>query len=215
MKKLYIFDLDGTLVNSLYDLSDAMNAVLKKYGYPVHDAEKYKYFVGNGTLKLVERAVPESERTDERIRNLHSEFSEEYTKRAVEKTRPYEGMVLLLNKLKENGCLLAVASNKPDKFSKYIVETLFGTDIFDIISGKKDEMPAKPAPDIIFDILNRLDVSAENAVMAGDSDVDVLTAHNAGLKCIGCTWGFRGRRELAEAGADIIADNPAEIWDLI
>jgi len=215
MKKLYIFDLDGTLVNSLYDLSDAMNAVLKKYGYPVHDAEKYKYFVGNGTLKLVERAVPESERTDERIRNLHSEFSEEYTKRAVEKTRPYEGMVLLLNLLKENGCLLAVASNKPDKFSKYIVETLFGTDIFHIISGKKEDMPAKPAPDIIFDILNRLDVSAENAVMAGDSDVDVLTAHNAGLKCIGCTWGFRGRRELAEAGADIIADNPAEIWDLI
>lgn len=215
MKKLYIFDLDGTLVNSLYDLSDAMNTVLKKYGYPVHDAEKYKYFVGNGTLKLVERAVPESERTDERIRSLHSEFSEEYTKRAVEKTRPYDGMVQLLNKLKGNGCLLAVASNKPDKFSKYIVETLFGTEIFDIISGKKEDMPAKPAPDIIFDILNRLDVSAENAVMAGDSDVDVLTAHNAGLKCIGCTWGFRGRRELAEAGADIIADDPAEIWNLI
>lgn len=215
MKKLYIFDLDGTLVNSIYDLADAMNSVLGKYGYPVHDTEKYKYFVGDGTLKLVERAIPESERTEEKIASLHSEFSEEYTKRAVEKTRPYDGIVQLLNKLKESGCLLSVASNKPDKFSRFIVETLFGTEIFDMISGKKEGVPTKPAPDIVFDIMKRLGVSAENTVMAGDSNVDVYTAHNAGLKCIGCTWGFRGRRELTEAGADMIADNPAEIWDLI
>lgn len=215
MKKLYIFDLDGTLVNSIYDLADAMNSVLGKYGYPVHDTEKYKYFVGDGTLKLVERAIPESERTEEKIAGLHSEFSEEYTKRAVEKTRPYDGIVQLLNKLKESGCLLSVASNKPDKFSRFIVETLFGTEIFDMISGKKEGVPTKPAPDIVFDIMKRLGVSAENTVMAGDSNVDVYTAHNAGLKCIGCTWGFRGRRELTEAGADMIADNPAEIWDLI
>lgn len=215
MKKLYIFDLDGTLVNSIYDLADAMNSVLGKYGYPVHDTEKYKYFVGDGTLKLVERAIPESERTEEKIASLHSEFSEEYTKRAVEKTRPYDGIVQLLNKLKESGCLLSVASNKPDKFSRFIVETLFGTEIFDMISGKKEGVPTKPAPDIVFDIMNSLGVSAENTVMAGDSNVDVFTAHNAGLKCIGCTWGFRGRRELTEAGADMIADNPAEIWDLI
>ncbi len=215
MKKLYIFDLDGTLVNSLYDLADSMNFVLKKYGYPVHDAEKYKYFVGNGTMKLVERAIPEGVRTDEKIRILHSEFSEEYTRRSVEKTRPYEGIIQLLYKLKENGCLLAVASNKPDKFSKYIVDTLFGTEIFDIVSGKKEGVPAKPAPDIVFDILSKLDVSSENALMTGDSNVDVLTAHNAGLKCIGCTWGFRGRQELIDAGADVIADDPAEIWDLI
>lgn len=215
MKKLYIFDLDGTLVNSIYDLADAMNSVLGKYGYPVHDTEKYKYFVGDGTLKLVERAIPESERTEEKIASLHSEFSEEYTKRAVEKTRPYDGIVQLLNKLKESGCLLSVASNKPDKFSRFIVETLFGTEIFDMISGKKEGVPTKPAPDIVFDIMKRLGVSAENTVMAGDSNVDVFTAHNAGLKCIGCTWGFRGRRELTEAGADMIADNPAEICDLI
>lgn len=215
MKKLYIFDLDGTLVNSLCDLADSVNYVLEKYGYPVHDIEEYKYFVGNGTLKLIERALPESDRTNEKIEKLHSEFSQEYTKRALDKTRPYDGIVQLLNKIKENDCKLAVASNKPDKFSKYIVESLFGTDIFDIISGKKDGVPTKPSPDIILDILNQLGVSKEDAVMAGDSNVDVFTAHNAGLKCVGCTWGFRGRQELVEAGADVIADIPEEIWDLI
>lgn len=215
MKKLYIFDLDGTLVNSLFDLADSMNNVLEKHGFPLHETDEYKYFVGNGTLKLVERAIPESERNEEKIKAIHAEFSDEYKKRAIEKTKPYAGINELLKKLKGQGCFIAVASNKPDQFSRFIVETLFGNDTFDLVSGKKEGVPAKPAPDIILDIMDKLGADRDSTVLSGDSDVDVMTAHNAGIECIGCTWGFRGEQELRSAGADYIAYDPMEIINLV
>lgn len=210
-RKLIIFDLDGTLVNSIFDLADATNIVLERHGMPAHDVEEYKHFVGNGTLKLIERAVPENVRTQETVQQLHKEFSEEYNKRAVAKTRPYDGIKQVLETLSADDCMLAVASNKPDKFTGFIVETLFGRDTFDMICGKKEGVPTKPAPDIIYGIMNSLDAQKDNTVIVGDSDVDVLTAHNAGLKCIGCCWGFRGESELKNAGADIIAQKPEDI----
>lgn len=211
MKKLYIFDLDGTLVDSLEDLADSMNAALEAYGYPVHEVGRYKYFVGNGVLKLVERALPESERNDENIEKLNAEFAKEYAKRALDKTRPYEGIPELLRELKSKGCLLAVASNKPDKFSKLIVEKLFGEDMFDIIRGKRDGVPTKPDPEVLMSIIEESGVSKEECVHSGDSAVDVLTALNAGIDVIGCTWGFRTRDELMNAGAKKLADKPADI----
>ena len=116
MKKLFIFDLDGTLVNSIYDLGDAMNAVLERYGFPVFDYDTYKHLVGNGTLKLVERALPEKLRSEENIKKYHAEFSEEYNKRCVNKTKPYEHICEVLDTLRNEGIMTAVASNKPDGF---------------------------------------------------------------------------------------------------
>lgn len=214
MKKLFIFDLDGTLVNSIYDLADSMNAVLEKHGFPTHETEAYKYFVGDGTLKLVERTLPESERTEEKIRAVHEEFSLEYNNRAVDKTRPYEGIVQLIKYLRDNGALTAVASNKPDKFVRFIVETLFEENMFDYVAGKREGVPTKPAPDILYGIMRELDVGREQSVLVGDSNVDVLTAHNAGMECIGCSWGFRGRKELEEAGAEFVIDSPLELTEI-
>lgn len=213
MKKLYIFDLDGTLVNSIYDLADSMNAVLEHHGFPTHDTEKYKYFVGNGTLKLVERAVPESEKNEIKIKALHAEFSEEYNKRCIDKTKSYDGIENVIIELHKRGCLTAVASNKPDQFVKFIVDSVFENRLFDEIAGKKENVPTKPDPEIVFGIMGKLGSDNDNTIMIGDSNVDVETAHNAGIKCIGCSWGFRGREELASAGADFIADKPSEILD--
>lgn len=211
MKKLFVFDLDGTLVNSIYDLGDAMNAVLERYGFSVFGYDTYKHFVGNGTLKLVERALPEDMRSEENIKKYHAEFSEEYNKRCLNKTKPYEHICEVLEMLRGEGIMTAVASNKPDGFVNYIVKNIFGEKDFDLIVGKKDGVPTKPAPDIIYNILDMLGVSAKDAVLIGDSDVDVITAKNAGLDCIGCVWGFRGREELENAGAKYIAEVPHDI----
>ena len=213
MFKTYIFDLDGTLVNSLYDLADSMNSVLEKHNFPVFETDKYRYFVGNGTMKLVERTIPESERTEEKISSYHSEFSEEYNKRCVNKTKPYDGIVGVLETLESEGCKIAVASNKPDSFAKFIVNSVFEEGIFDLVVGKKDNVPTKPSPEIIYEIIDRLSADKESTVLVGDSDVDVKTAENSGIKCIGCDWGFRGREELEKAGADFIAVKPEDILD--
>ena len=214
MKKLYIFDLDGTLVNSLYDLGESVNTVLARHGWAVHDMEKYRYFVGNGTLKLIERALPDGEKTAERIAEIHEEFAAEYEANLVKHTAPYDGIKELAEELKKRGALLAVASNKPDRFSKEIVETLFGKGFFDKVYGKREGVPTKPDPQIMLDIMKELGVKAEDCIHSGDSNVDVATAHNAGVKCIGCTWGFRTEEELLEAGADYIANSAEDILAL-
>ena len=211
MDKLIIFDLDGTLVNSVYDLADAVNDSLARLGYPVHETEKFYRFVGDGTLKLAERALPEKSRSDAEIKKLHKLFSEKYQKCCLNKTKPYDGMVDALTKLKQSGIKCGVASNKPDKFARYIVDSLFGKDFFDIVIGKRDNVPAKPNPQIIYDILDKQNIEPKNCLLAGDSDVDVLTAHNGNIKCIGCVWGFRGEQELKNAGADFLAFEPKDI----
>ncbi|MBQ8966973.1 HAD family hydrolase [Ruminococcus sp.] len=211
MKKLYIFDLDGTLVDSLYDLADAVNTVLKAHGFDGHEYEKYKYFVGNGTLKLIERALPEDSRSPEMINSLHAEFTVQYEAHLADKTKAYAGIKELISALKSRRAKLAVASNKPDKFTKIIVEQTFGKGTFDVVLGKREGVPTKPAPQIMEDILKAAGVKAEDSIHSGDSNVDVATAHNAGIACIGCTWGFRTEEELAEAGADMTAHRPEDI----
>ena len=213
MLKLAVFDLDGTLVNSIEDLADATNRALSENGYPVHPLENYNYYVGNGTKKLIERALPEGTDIAEQER-IHEIFSAYYRSGCLNKTKPYDGIVPMLEELKKAGIKCAVASNKPDAFSHSIVSALFRAEDFDFVRGKTDGTAAKPAPDIIFEILKTLDVSADEAVMIGDSDVDVLTAHNAGMKCIGCEWGFRGYEELKKAGAEFIVSEPMEIADI-
>ena len=210
-KKTYIFDLDGTLVNSLYDLADSMNSVLEESGFPIYDTEKYRYFVGNGTMKLVERTLPERLRTEENIALYHRKFAAEYERRCLNKTRPYDGIIPILEKLKSEGAVLAVASNKPHEFAGYIVKNLFEDNLFDVVMGKKDGVPTKPSPDIIKSIFTYTSTSEKESLMVGDSDVDVLTAHNAGIKCCGVLWGFRTKEELERAGADYFASEPEDI----
>lgn len=215
MKSLIIFDLDGTLINSIYDLADAVNSALAQLGYPGHEVEKYYHFVGNGTLKLCERALPEDRRSSEEIMRLHSLFSEKYEKCCLDKTKPYEGIVQLLEKLKAMGVKCAVASNKTDVFVKHIVNSLFGEDAFDYIQGKTDTVPAKPNPQILDTIIGYFGIDKSECVMAGDSDVDIITAKRCGIESIGCAWGFRGVQELSYAGAEHIAYKPEDILKYI
>ncbi len=215
MYKLIIFDLDGTLINSVYDLADAVNYGLSVMGYKPHDTEKYKHFVGNGAIKLCERALMEYTDNKSQVLTLHNLFSEYYNAHAMDKTYAYDGIRELLTNLKRQNIRLAVASNKPHEFTEKIVSHIFGSETFDVISGKKQYIPTKPSPQIIYDILKLTDTEKASAIMIGDSDVDVLTAVNAGIKSIGCTWGFRGKDELMRTGADYIADSPEDILPLV
>ena len=215
MYKLAIFDLDGTLADSLRDLADAVNIALKEFGYPTHTVEAYKYFVGNGAIKLCERALPEDKRNEAEIKRLLDRFGEYYGTHCFDHTAPYAGMPETVKRLTEAGVVCAVASNKPDDFSQLVVEKLYGSGLFALVRGKREGVHTKPAPDIVYSILADLDITAEETVFVGDSCVDVQTAHNSGLPCIGCDWGFRGEAELKANGCEIIAYKPEELFQLI
>ena len=215
MIKYIIFDLDGTLVNSIYDLADSVNYVLKQNGYAEHPLESYYYFVGNGTLKLIERALPEDKRTANEIERVHSQFAERYSQNYLSKTVPYNGINDLLDELDKRGIKYSVASNKTDVFTREIINGLFPNNRFDVIIGKKEGNPTKPNPKIIYDILEGKNFTSNEILFVGDSSVDIQTGHNANLKAVGCLWGFRDERELKEAGADFIISQPMELLKII
>ncbi len=215
MLPLLIFDLDGTLVNSIDDLADAVNNSLEIMGYPIHDVEKYNYFVGDGVLELCKRALPKDEATEDNTATLHKLFNEYYEKNYMVNTKAYEGIKLLLNTLKDAKIKLAVASNKTHEFTVKIIEDIFGDDLFDIVSGSKDNVAKKPSPEILNTIINKIGVNKEKTFMVGDTNIDILTAKNAEISSIGCLWGFRTREELEKAGADYIATDPMEILEII
>ena len=215
MIRLVIFDLDGTLVNSIYDLADSVNYALLNFGYPTHDTEKYRYFVGNGTKKLCERALPEDKRNDAEIERLHEVFLKRYSQSYLNNTVLYDGIGELLSGLLSMGVKCAVASNKTDVFTKMIIDKLLGLNLFCAIIGKREEANAKPSPDIVYEILKTSGVSESDAIIAGDSDVDILTAKNSGIRSVGCLWGFRTYAELKDAGADYIIKKPSELLKII
>ena len=213
MYKLVIFDLDGTLVNSLADLGNACNEALVKFGFPTYDIEKYRYFVGDGVPMLIKRAVPADKGTDEVLAKVKAEFDVIYRRTYNRLTRPYDGIVKLVADLKAKGILTAVASNKPDEFTQVIVSDMFEAGTFSYVSGKKDGFEKKPDPGIALHIMEKLGVSPEDTLFAGDSSVDMKTATNAGCDSIGCLWGFRTRDELEENHAVYIAETPADIYN--
>ena len=215
MKKLVIFDLDGTLVNSLEDLAQAVNFGLQSMGYDIHDVERYRYFVGNGAMKLCERALSEDKRSQENIDALYKLFAEHYAVHFCDKTVLYSGISELLCDLKHRGIMIAIASNKPHGDCLRIVSRLIDDVIVDIVSGGDNGFEKKPAPDIVFDIMQRLAVLPEDTLFVGDSDVDIHTAKNASVESVGCLWGFRTERELTAAGADYIAKHPSDILKYI
>ena len=201
MIKTVLFDLDGTLLNTIDDLADAGNWVCAQHGWPTFTVERFKHMVGNGIPKLVERFSPENARTPEQLTATLAEFTARYDAHKEDKTAPYPGIPELLAALKAEGVQTAVFSNKADAFCGKIIEHYFGPDSFSLVRGSRPGVPTKPDPAGVYSLMADL----------GDSDVDILTGHNAGLPALGVLWGFRGEAELTAAGADALAAKPEDI----
>ena len=214
MYRTVIFDLDGTLLNSIGDLAAAANYVCRKNRWPEHTEEEIMGMVGHGIPNLVRQFSPADARSTLMVLNTTSQFNQYYGCHNMELTRPYEGMAELLQQLKAAGAQLAVCSNKADNFSRAIVEHYY-PGLFDLVRGNLNGMPVKPDPTVVREIMRDLDASYLSAMMVGDSSVDIQTGHNAGIKACGVTWGFRSRENLVEAAADAIADTPAELGKLL
>lgn len=208
-----IFDLDGTLLNTLDDLMDSANYALHKQGFPVRSREEIRKFVGNGVKKLIERAVPAGI-SGEDIEQTLAVFKEHYSGNMLNKTGPYNGIMELLARLKEGGISAAIVSNKFDPAVKELNHQFF-EDYIQVAIGESETVARKPAPDTAVEALRQLGISADQAVYVGDSDVDIQTAQNAGLDSISVTWGFRDRDFLLEHGANIIIDHPLELLKYI
>lgn len=211
--KTAIFDLDGTIADTIADLGDAVNYGLEKLGYPTFDYEAYKKMVGNGVKKLCERALPEDKKG--MLSELHKLFKEYYDVHYLDKTKPYDGIKETMEKLRDAGVYMAVATNKPEEVAKEIVAKLLPDMSFVKVLGGVDYRPVKPDTAILNEIFAALPDEENRVFMIGDSNVDVQTAKNAGIECIGCAWGFRGRAELEAEGADYIAENASDIADII
>lgn len=214
MYRTVIFDLDGTLLNSIGDLAAAANYVCRQNRWPEHTEEEIMGMVGHGIPNLVRQFSPADARSTLMVLNTTSQFNQYYGCHNMELTRPYEGMAELLQQLKAAGAQLAVCSNKADNFSRAIVEHYY-PGVFDLVRGNLNGMPIKPDPTVVREIMWDLDASYLSAMMVGDSSVDIQTGHNAGIKACGVTWGFRSRENLVEAAADAIADTPAELGKLL
>ena len=212
MIKAVIFDLDGTLLDTLEDLANACNYALKSCGFKIHHVKDYTRFVGNGRYKLIERIVPSKDK--EVINKVLRLFDEYYGQHMVDMTKPYDGIIEMINKLKEKSVKIAVVSNKPHEFAEDVVRRYFG-DAFEITYGQRPNHPTKPDPKTVYEVIESLNVKKEECIYVGDSDVDVNTAKNAGVKSVGVSWGFRGEGELREAGADYIIKNPIELIKLL
>lgn len=211
--KLAIFDLDGTILDTLEDLADAMNYALGEHGYPGRTIEEVRRFVGNGIRKLIERAVPAGLAKEE-IDRVHETFSAYYQQHCADKTRPYEGVLPLIERLRAAGCLTAVVSNKADAAVQPLCRRYYNG-LFDYAVGERTGIRRKPDPDSVQEVLRRLQVEAADAVYIGDSEVDIQTAKNAGLDSIIVTWGFRDRDYLESQGGRRFVDRPEEIEQII
>ena len=208
-----VFDLDGTLLNTLDNITAAVNHTLTAYGMPTRTHSEVRRFVGNGVASLISRAVPDGTDDDTMARVL-ADFRVYYADHTLDLTAPYDGILPALERLKTAGIKMAIVSNKPDVSVERLREQFFG-DYIDVAFGDSPDRPKKPAPDSTFDALARLGVSADEAIFVGDGDADVLTAKNAGMPCVGVTWGFRDAVDLRKAGATLLVDTPEQIIEYL
>lgn len=207
MIKTVIFDLDGTLLNTLDDLKDSTNFALSQFDFPTRTLEEVRQFVGNGVKKLIERAVPAD--CDEEITSkCLTIFKEHYSKNMYNHTKPYNGILYALENIHNQGLKIAVVSNKFDSAVKELCTKYF-SNLVDIAIGQADDVPKKPAPNGVFKAMEALNAEKISSVYIGDSEVDVATAQNSGLPCIGVTWGFRDEKDLT--GANVIINAPSEL----
>ena len=205
----YLFDMDGTLLDTLADLADAINHILKQYGYAPCTVEQARQRLGNGARKLIAAMLPQGEETPG-FEALLQAYKDYYQAHACIKTVPYPGIPEMLETLRQRGCRIAIVSNKPDGATRELAARFFpGLPAF----GQQDGIPAKPAPDMVYHALAELGVDRADAAYVGDSEVDVALAKNAGLPLIAVSWGFRGRRALEEAGAELVVDDAAQLLE--
>lgn len=215
MKRLVIFDLDGTLLNTIADLSAATNYALQTCGFPVHDIDSYRYFVGNGITKLIERSLPEANRSKADIEKIRSLFISYYNEHNVDLSVPYPGIEHLLGKLQAEHVLLAVASNKYQEATSKLVKHYFPGIAFASVLGQRDGVPTKPDPRIVNEIIGTCNLTRKDTVYVGDSNVDMQTGKNAQVTTIGVSWGFRSCVELQAYHPDCIADKPCDILNFL
>ena len=211
MKKLVIFDLDGTLLNTIADLAQSTNHALSMIGYPTHEESAYNFMVGNGINKLFERALPEGEKSEENVLRIRKEFIPYYDVHNADKSRPYPGIPELLEQLQLQGLQIAVASNKYQSATQKLIAHYFPGIRFIAVFGQREGVNVKPDPTIVEDILTIAKVNKEEVLYVGDSGVDMQTAANAGVTACGVTWGFRPRTELEEFHPAHIVDNATDI----
>ena len=212
-KKMIFLDLDGTLLNTLYDLTDSVNWALEKYGQPTRSIEEVKSFVGNGLRNLMQQAVPGGEENPV-FEELFEFFREYYKSHCNIKTVPYEGIMELMKELKGRGIHMAIVSNKIDSGVKELNEIYFA-EYVDIAIGEREGIGRKPAPDSVNEAIRLLGVEKAHAVYVGDSDVDIETAKNADIRCVSVSWGFRDEAFLMENGAGIMIDRPLELLEYL
>lgn len=210
-----IFDLDGTLLDTLEDLGGSMNSVLEKHGFPQHPLEAYKYFVGDGVENLVRRAIPESRRDPSTVDACLAAMKEEYGRRWMQKTHPYPGIPELLDGLTERNLKMAVFSNKQDEFTQVTVNRFLAKWRFEIVAGARPSVPKKPDPKVPMEMARAMDIAPAAMLYAGDTDTDMRTATAAGMHAIGVLWGFRKADELLGSGAMVLASEPSDILQLL
>ena len=215
MKQLVIFDLDGTLLNTIADLGNAANHALEKAGLPTHPAQAYPRFVGNGVRKLIERVLPESQRSPRMVDKLLVDFKQYYEAHLTDCTEPYPGIPELLRDRSERGVKLAVASNKYQSATERLVNHFFPDIPWAAIEGQKEGIPVKPDPSIVFEILSKSPTPKSEVLYVGDSGVDMETARRACVESCGVTWGFRPLDELLSNHADHVAGTTTQLLRLI
>jgi len=213
--KAVIFDLDGTLLDTLADLCNSMNRVLKHSGLPVHPLDSYRYFVGDGSARLVERALPEEYRSPDTVSRFLQSFKDDYSRNWDVDTTPFPGIPELLDELTARGVPMAINTNKPHEFALTCVQRLLPDRRFVDIIGQQAHLPLKPDADGALEIARRMELAPEKIAFVGDSGVDMQTAVNAGMLPVGALWGFRTRQELLDNGAEKLISRPGDLLALL
>jgi phosphoglycolate phosphatase len=209
--KAVIFDLDGTLLDSVEDLADSMNFVLRHFEFPEHDLNAYKFFVGNGMEVLVRKALPESHRDEKMVSQCFKTMKEEYSRRCVLKTRPYKGIPALLDGFAGRGLKMAILSNKPDAFTRKMVSFFFPCWHFDMALGARPDWPKKPDPQVALYVAERMGLPPRDFLYMGDTFIDMKTSTSAGMYPLGVLWGFRRTDELIAGGARMLLRAPEDL----
>ncbi len=213
MVKLCVFDLDGTLVNTLQDITDSLNYALQECGLPTLTEERVAAIVGHSIHYMCENAVP-PDRIDMAEKVLPI-YSARYKEHSLDKSRPYDGMIEALTRIKQAGVTLAIVSNKPHADTVKVASQLYPSGMFSLVLGRTEKFTVKPAPDSLYFVMDFLGFTPEESVYVGDSDVDVQFAHNAGMRCVSVNWGFRSVEEILAAGATCITGDPAKVPELV
>ncbi|MFW5775538.1 MAG: HAD family hydrolase [Chitinivibrionales bacterium] len=210
-----VFDLDGTLLDTLDDLADSMNRVLEKLGFPIHSVDAYRYFVGEGMYTLAMRVLPEHSRDESIVQQVVSEMRQDYATHWADKTRPYYGIPKMLNQLEDKGVRMAILSNKPDEFTGEVVAKLLPHWKFRVVRGARETVPLKPDPQSALAVAEEMGVDARKLAFVGDTSTDMKTAVAAGMFPVGVLWGFRQAQELTDSGALRLIETPQQLLELL